>query len=127
MASLSSFITLAKALNFGPEASTTEARSVNDKSHNEAGIIPCSWNNTLSLVVIYAPAWRMRSSAQGTSSLLQLDTPSACTSYPFSSRSRVDWRTQMWDLPVMSTELRSTGREVWGCHREEGLFNGREV
>ena len=50
-------------------------------------------------MVICAPAWRIRSSAHGTSSLLQLDTPSAttCTSYPRSSRSKADCSTHTCD------------------------------
>jgi hypothetical protein len=95
VASFSSFITLENALKFGPDESTVKYAVNNGESQRKKGVIPCSWNNTLSLVVICAPAWRIRSSAQGTSSLLQLETPSAstCTSYPCSRKSRVDWST----------------------------------
>lgn len=63
------------------------------------GDVLWSWNARLSLVVTKAPAWRMRARAYGTSSALQLDTPSASTwtSYPASIKSSADWSTHTCD------------------------------
>lgn len=92
--SFSSLITAENALKLGREESAAKLK-MSISLHTSCSLmfnVPCNWKTMLSLVVIWAPAWRIRARANGTSSLLQLETPSATTwtSYPNERRSRVD-------------------------------------